>query len=62
MHVAGTNGKGSVCVKIAKSLELAGHRVGLLISPHISSFRERISINGTFITEDEVVHYLPKIF
>ena len=52
-----------MCVKIAKSLELAGHRAGLLISPHISSFRERISINGTFITENEVVvHNLPKTF
>ena len=62
IHVAGTNGKGSVCVKIARSLELSGHKVGLLISPHISSFRERMSINGNFITEDEVVNNLPKIF
>jgi dihydrofolate synthase/folylpolyglutamate synthase len=62
IHVAGTNGKGSVCVKIARSLELAGHKVGLLMSPHISSFRERMSINGSFISENEVANYLPKIF
>jgi dihydrofolate synthase/folylpolyglutamate synthase len=58
IHVAGTNGKGSVCLKILKSLELAGYTVGLLISPHISSFRERMSINGTLITEEEVTTHL----
>jgi dihydrofolate synthase/folylpolyglutamate synthase len=61
MHVAGTNGKGSVALKTARVLEFSGFRVGLLISPHIASFRERISINGELITEKEVERYLPKI-
>lgn len=62
IHVAGTNGKGSVCHKIAKTLELAGYRVGLLISPHISSYRERMSINGQLISESDVTRLLQKIF
>eukprot|EP00557_Chaetoceros_sp_GSL56_P001996 CAMPEP_0176494544 /NCGR_PEP_ID=MMETSP0200_2-20121128/10164_1 /TAXON_ID=947934 /ORGANISM="Chaetoceros sp., Strain GSL56" /LENGTH=466 /DNA_ID=CAMNT_0017892331 /DNA_START=200 /DNA_END=1600 /DNA_ORIENTATION=- len=61
IHVAGTNGKGSVCLKIARSLQLAGHKVGLLISPHISCYRERMSINGELISEKEVEEYLPQI-
>ena len=44
IHVAGTNGKGSVTTKIAHAFEQAGYRVGLYTSPHISSFRERIRI------------------
>ncbi|MEI6241855.1 MAG: Mur ligase family protein, partial [Chlamydiota bacterium] len=62
IHVAGTNGKGSVCTKVAKALSLEGYRVGLYISPHISSYRERISINGLMISEEEVVKYLERIF
>ena len=42
IHVAGTNGKGSVTLKCAKALEDSGFRVGLYISPHIVTFRERI--------------------
>ena len=51
IHVTGTNGKGSVCVKIAKVLENQGCKVGLFTSPHIRSFSERISINGVEISE-----------
>ena len=61
IHVAGTNGKGSVCLKIAKVLELAGHKVGLFTSPHMSSYRERISINGELISEEEVQMYLEQV-
>lgn len=61
IHVAGTNGKGSVCHKTANALKLAGHKVGLLISPHISSYRERMSINGTVISEQEVETYLGEV-
>jgi dihydrofolate synthase/folylpolyglutamate synthase len=61
IHVAGTNGKGSVCAKIAKTLEIAGHRVGLLISPHIASYRERISINGELISEAQVNTHLQSV-
>jgi len=60
--VAGTNGKGSVSLKIAKALELSGFRVGLYTSPHISCFRERIKINGVLISESEVEDLLSKVF
>lgn len=61
IHVAGTNGKGSVTTKIAKALELEGKRVGLYTSPHISCFRERIKINGEMISESEVEEILPDL-
>jgi dihydrofolate synthase/folylpolyglutamate synthase len=50
-----------VCQKIAKALELGGHKVGLLISPHISSYRERMSINGELISEQQVEKYLAEV-
>ncbi len=62
VHVAGTNGKGSVVVKVAKGLESKYAKVGLYISPHISTFRERISINGEIIPEEAVVNGLAKIW
>jgi dihydrofolate synthase/folylpolyglutamate synthase len=62
IHIAGTNGKGSVAIKIAKSLEINGYIVGLYTSPHISCFRERIQINGEMILEKEVEDGLDKIF
>ncbi len=55
IHVAGTNGKGSVCHKIARALSIAGYRVGLYTSPHIHSYRERISINGELVSKEDVV-------
>lgn len=60
IHVAGTNGKGSVSTKIATTLQLAGYKVGLFTSPHISTYRERIQINGVYITEEEVVEFLQR--
>lgn len=62
IHVAGTNGKGSVCWKMARTLEKEGFRVGLYTSPHISCFRERISINKKLIPEEEVTALLNSIF
>ncbi len=62
IHVAGTNGKGSVTTKIAHAFEQAGYRVGLYTSPHISSFRERIRINGTMIPEEAVESLLTFLF
>ncbi len=62
IHVAGSNGKGSVVTKIARAHEAAGYKVGLYTSPHISTFRERISINGQMISEGDVKEILPKIF
>lgn len=61
IHIAGTNGKGSVSLKIAKALELSGYRVGLYTSPHLYCFRERICINGVKISEEDVVSGLEKI-
>lgn len=62
IHIAGTNGKGSVAFKIAKTLEMSGLRVGLFISPHVSSFRERMQVNGGLISEEQVIEYLPRIY
>jgi dihydrofolate synthase/folylpolyglutamate synthase len=61
VHVGGTNGKGSVCFKVAHGLEQAGLRVGLFSSPHIYSYRERVSINGETISEDDVLKGLTTI-
>lgn len=61
VHVTGSNGKGSVTTKTAKALEFSGLKVGLYTSPHISSFRERISINGRMIPEEAVATLLQKI-
>jgi len=55
VHVAGTNGKGSTSACIASILQVAGYRVGLYTSPHLVSFTERIRVNGTSISEADVV-------
>ena len=62
IHIAGTNGKGSVALKIATALRATGLNVGLYTSPHISSYRERIQVNGALIDEAFVTGYLPKLF
>lgn len=62
IHVAGTNGKGSVVTKIAKALELAGLKVGVYTSPHLFSFRERIKVGEKMIEEEAVVQGMQKIF
>ncbi|NLI53112.1 MAG: folate family ECF transporter S component [Clostridiales bacterium] len=54
VHVAGTNGKGSTAAMLAKVLFLAGYRTGLYISPFINRFNERMQINGTSISDDEL--------
>jgi len=55
IHVAGTNGKGSVCAMIASILREAGYKVGMYTSPHLKDFRERFLINGVKISEKELV-------
>lgn len=52
VHVAGTNGKGSVCATLSEVLGLAGYRVGVYTSPHLSSVRERFRIGSEYITEE----------
>ena len=58
IHVAGTNGKGSVSHFLASILQEAGYKVGLYTSPHLVDFRERIRINGEMIPEQEVVDFI----
>ncbi|MEO7423680.1 MAG: cyanophycin synthetase [Fibrobacteria bacterium] len=59
LHVAGTNGKGSVCANLAALLRACGYaRVGLYTSPHLVSFRERILVDGEPIPADWIVSWL----
>ena len=58
VHVAGTNGKGSSCHAIASVLQAAGYKTGLYTSPHLTSFTERIRINGIEIDKDSVVDFV----
>jgi len=58
IHVAGTNGKGSVSHMLASILQESGLKTGLYTSPHLLDFRERITINGEMISEKEVVDFV----
>jgi len=58
IHVAGTNGKGSVSHMIASVLQEAGYRTGLYTSPHLKDYRERIKVNGEMIGEDKVIAFV----
>lgn len=62
VHVAGTNGKGSVSIKVARGLQKMGFKVGMFISPHISTFRERITINGELSSMENIVETCNRIF
>ena len=61
IHVAGTNGKGSVCAMIDAICRAQGHRSGLFTSPHLVTFRERIRVDGQLIPEDAVADGLTMI-
>jgi dihydrofolate synthase/folylpolyglutamate synthase len=58
IHIAGTNGKGSVAHALAAIFQEAGYKTGLYISPHYLDFRERIKINGEYIPEADVVRFV----
>lgn len=60
IHVAGTNGKGSVAHLLAAILQASGHKVGLYTSPHLLDFNERIKVNGRPITRQYVVDFVGK--
>ena len=60
IHVAGTNGKGSVSHMLASILQQAGYRTGLFTSPHLSDFRERIRVDGEMIPKQKVVNFVDK--
>ncbi len=62
IHIAGTNGKGSVSAMLAAAHQMAGKRTGLYTSPHLVDFRERIRINGERISQEEVVTFLERIW
>lgn len=57
IHIAGTNGKGSVSHMLASVLQEAGYKTGLYTSPHLKDFRERIRVNGQMISEEAVVRF-----
>ena len=61
IHVAGTNGKGSVCAIIDKILSKAGMKTGLYTSPHIFDYTERIKINGKDISQNDFAKYIFEI-
>ena len=58
IHVAGTNGKGSVSHSLAAILQSAGYKTGLYTSPHLVDYRERIRINGEMISKDYVCDFI----
>ena len=60
VHVAGTNGKGSISHMIASVLQEAGYKVGLYTSPHIKDYRERIKINGKIISKQFVIQFIKR--
>lgn len=62
IHVAGSNGKGSVSAMLAAALQANGYKVGLYTSPHLVDFRERIKIGGQLIPKDYVSNYLKTIW
>ncbi len=62
IHVAGTNGKGTVCHSLSTVYQQAGYRVGLYISPHLLDFRERIRVNGAMISNDGLVLFFKKYY
>ena len=58
IHVAGTNGKGSVSHMLASVFQSAGYKTGLYTSPHLKDFRERIRINGVMVSQNKVVKWV----
>ncbi|MBR4928814.1 MAG: bifunctional folylpolyglutamate synthase/dihydrofolate synthase, partial [Oscillospiraceae bacterium] len=61
VHVAGTNGKGSTCAMLASILRKAGYRTGLFTSPHILRYNERMQIDGSPITDDDLIRATEKV-
>lgn len=62
IHIAGTNGKGSVCAVLSAVLAEAGYKTGLFISPYITDFRERIQINNKMISKEILADAVEKTF
>ncbi|MDP4236889.1 MAG: folylpolyglutamate synthase/dihydrofolate synthase family protein [Bacteroidota bacterium] len=62
IHIAGSNGKGSVSSMLAAVMQSNGYKTGLYTSPHLVDFRERIRVNGELITEEYVTQFLERIW
>ncbi len=58
IHIGGTNGKGSTAHLLAAAFQAAGYKTGLYISPHYQDFRERIKINGNYISQKYVTNFI----
>lgn len=61
IHVAGTNGKGSVCAFLAAMLKSSGVRTGLYTSPHLNRFAERIQIDGNPVDDDTLARFIDEV-
>ena len=61
VHIAGTNGKGSVSHILAAIFQTAGYKTGLYTSPHLKDFRERIKVNGEMVSEEFVIDFTKRI-
>ena len=61
IHVAGTNGKGSVCRLLASIYQAAGMKVGLFTSPHLVRFNERIQVGGRRMTDEDLVRGVEQV-
>ena len=61
IHIAGTNGKGSVSSMISNVFTLAGFKTALFVSPFIVNFRERIQVNGEYISEEDLVRFSQEV-
>lgn len=62
IHIAGTNGKGSVSAMLAAAHQAAGKKTGLYTSPHLVDFRERIRVDGRMISEAEIMRFLERVW
>jgi dihydrofolate synthase/folylpolyglutamate synthase len=61
VHIAGTNGKGSVSHMLSAIFQTAGYKTGLYTSPHLKDFRERITLNNEFINEDFIIDFVGRM-
>ena len=61
IHVAGTNGKGSVCHILGSLLQDEELKVGIYSSPHFKDYRERIKINGIYIPKKDVIYFVNEL-
>jgi len=61
VHVAGTNGKGSVCAYLTSILKESGYRVGTYISPSVVKYNERFLINGEMLSDDDLARYMTSV-